>query len=68
MDTYVKPPRAGIEAFELMPEGTLCQLINDALIMSPAPATTHARTQNKIFITLYDSVEKWGEVKYFVLL
>jgi hypothetical protein len=37
MQTYIKPPRTGMEAFELMPEGTLCQLINDVLIMSPAP-------------------------------
>ena len=39
METYVKPPRTGMEAFELMPEGTRCQLINDYLIMSPAPTT-----------------------------
>ncbi len=51
METYIKPPRTGIEAFELMPEGTLCQLINDVLVMSPAPTTPHARAQNKIFIT-----------------
>jgi Uma2 family endonuclease len=64
METYIKPPRTGIEAFELMPEGTLCQLINDVLVMSPAPTIPHARAQNKIFITLYDFVEQMekGEV------
>ncbi len=64
METYIKPPRTGIEAFELMPEGTLCQLINDKIVMSPAPTTPHARAQNKIFVTLYDAVEemKLGEV------
>ncbi len=36
MDTYIPPPRTGHEAFELMPEGTLCQLIKDVLILSPA--------------------------------
>ncbi len=64
METYIKPPRTGIEAFEIMPEGTLCQLINDVLVMSPAPTTPQARAQNKIFITLYDFVEQMekGEV------
>ncbi len=64
METYIKPPRTGIEAFELMPEGTLCQLINDVLVMSPAPNTPHARTERKIFSQLNNYVEdcKLGEV------
>lgn len=64
METYVKPPRTGMEAFELMPEGTLCQLINDVLIMSPAPTTPHARVQRKIFSVLNNFVEEkqLGEV------
>jgi Uma2 family endonuclease len=66
METYVKPPRTGMEAFELMPEGTRCQLINDYLIMSPAPTTPHARTQGKIFSVLNNYIEEkqLGEV-YF---
>ena len=66
METYIKPPRTGMEAFELMPEGTYCQLINDALIMSPAPTTPRARVQRKIFSMLNNYVEKneIGEV-YF---
>ena len=35
MQTLERPPRTGLEAFELLPEGTLCQLINDAIIISP---------------------------------
>ncbi len=64
METYIKPPRTGIEAFELMPEGTLCQLINDVLVMSPAPNTPHARTGRKIFSQLNHHVEdcELGEV------
>jgi Uma2 family endonuclease len=57
MDTYIKPPRTGMEAFEMMPEGTLCQLINDNLVMSPAPNTPHARVQNRIFNALFNYVE-----------
>lgn len=54
----VRPPRTGLEAFELLPEGTLCQLINNAIIMSPAPNTPHAIVQNAIFNKLYNYAEK----------
>src|SRR6476469_6827206 len=57
METYTRPPRTGLEAFELMPEGTLCQLINDNIVMSPAPTTPHARAQRKIFIQLDEFVQ-----------
>ncbi len=54
MGTMIRPPRTGMEAFKLMPEGTFCQLINDALIMSPAPSINRAKVQNEIFYTLLD--------------
>jgi Uma2 family endonuclease len=54
MEALKRPPRTGMEAFKLMPEGTLCQLINDELIMSPAPLIKHARVQNLIFTILYN--------------
>lgn len=60
METMLKPPRTGMEAFKLMPEGTYCQLINDILIMSPAPTTQHARIQGKIFSILTNFVGKNG--------
>ena len=58
MDTMILPPRTGLEAFELLPEGTLCQLINDAIIMSPAPNTPHADVQNEIFNALFVFVKR----------
>ena len=58
METMILPPRTGLEAFELLPEGTLCQLINDAIIMSPAPNTPHADVQNEIFNALYVFVKR----------
>ncbi len=57
METYVKPPRSGIEAFELMPEGTLCQLINDVLIMSPAPTPKHQLFSKQVFKAIERLVE-----------
>lgn len=66
METYIKPPRTGLEAFELMPEGTLCQLINDNIVMSPAPTPSHQETSRKIFSTLnaYVYDKNSGEVFY----
>ena len=56
METMVLPPRTGMEAFKLMPEGTYCQLINDKLIMSPAPFMNHAKVQAEIF-SVIDEIE-----------
>ncbi|MCY7421955.1 MAG: Uma2 family endonuclease [Chitinophagaceae bacterium] len=58
METMILPLRTGFEAFKLLPEGTLCQLINDAIIMSPASNTPHAIIQSKIFTLFYNYVEK----------
>ncbi len=58
METYpqdaahTRPPRTGLEAFELMPEGTLCQLINDKIVMSPAPIPQHQETLDEIYYQL----------------
>jgi Uma2 family endonuclease len=66
METMVLPPRTGMEAYELMPEGTLCQLINDVLIMSPAATPNHQRYSKKIFkaIEKYVEEKELGEVLY----
>lgn len=64
MKAMIRPPRTGMEAFKMMPEGTYCQLINDVLIMSPAPTTQHARVKGKIFSILnnYAEEKQIGEV------
>lgn len=41
MENIVHPPRTGMEVFKMLPEGTLCQLINDTIIVSPAPLIIH---------------------------
>jgi Uma2 family endonuclease len=35
------PPRTIMEVFKMLPEGTLAELIEDTLYMSPAPTTNH---------------------------
>lgn len=42
MTTHIHPPRTMLEVYKSLPEGTRVQLINDQLIMSPAPLVTHA--------------------------
>ena len=32
-----KVPRTAMEVFEMLPEGTLCQVIDNIIYMSPAP-------------------------------
>lgn len=54
------PPRTILEVFESLPEGTLCQLINDHIIMSPAPIYEHQRISNKIATQLTNFVEQNG--------
>ena len=35
------PPRTAMEVFELLPEGTLAEVINNVLYMPPSPTVTH---------------------------
>ncbi len=37
----ISPPGTMLQVFEGLPEGTLCQLINNQLVMSPAPSDPH---------------------------
>jgi Uma2 family endonuclease len=56
--TYVKPPRTILEAFQCLPEGTLAQLINNQIIMSPAPTNSHQEVLGEIFCQLLLFVKK----------
>ena len=55
-----------MEAFEMMPEGTYCQLINDVLIMSPAPTPDHQLVSGIIYDEIKAIVKsnKSGKVFY----
>jgi hypothetical protein len=58
MDTMLKPPKTIFEVYQSLPEGTLCQLINNQLIMSPAPADIHQKILIEIAYLLIDYVKK----------
>lgn len=47
-----------MEVFQNLPEGTLAQLINNQLTMSPAPSDTHQKILDKIYRRLGDHVEE----------
>jgi Uma2 family endonuclease len=51
------PPRTIMEVYKMLPEGTLAELINGQLYMSPAPNTNHQRVSGKIEYLLRSYVE-----------
>lgn len=62
---YVHPPKTMMELFESLPEGTLAQLINNQIYMSPSPSNSHQKVLGTIFGHLQIFVEKieLGEVR-----
>ncbi len=69
ISTLIHPPKTILEVWESLPEGTLCQLINDKLIMSPAPIDLHQVILNKINIeiSMYLRKNKIGEIRICAL-
>ena len=63
--TLIHPPKTIHEVWESLPEGTLCQLINDKLVMSPAPIDIHQVLVGEIYIeiSLYLRKNKIGEIR-----
>jgi Uma2 family endonuclease len=56
---YQLPPRTGMEVFMMLPEGTLAELINDTIYMSPAPDYLH----QKIILKLASDIQSYVEVR-----
>lgn len=58
-------PRTILQVFENLPEGTRCEVINNTLIMSPAPSDTHQKVLGKIFnkLFMYAEDKHLGEVR-----
>ena len=52
------PPRTIMEVFKSLPEGTLAELIDGILYMSPAPSLQHQRVLLKLAKTLSNYVEE----------
>jgi Uma2 family endonuclease len=55
---YQPPPRTGMEVFMLLPEGTLAELINDTIYMSPAPNYDHQDIISELVMQIRAYVKK----------
>lgn len=62
-DVLIPPPRTIMEVYKMLPEGTLAELINGILFMSPAPKVNHQRTVGKLFnqISVFTEQRELGE-------
>ncbi|HEY0654292.1 MAG TPA: Uma2 family endonuclease [Chryseosolibacter sp.] len=52
------PPRTIMEVYEMLPEGTLAELIDGIIYMSPSPVAIHQIVQGNIFRRLGNHVEE----------
>jgi hypothetical protein len=50
-------PRTAMEVFNMLPEGTLCEVIDNTLYMSPSPTTYHQRLLGKLFARIQTFIE-----------
>lgn len=64
--TYNAPPRTILQAYRSLPEGTMAQLIQNQIIMSPAPLDRHQRISLELSSELFFHVKrkKLGTVRY----
>ncbi|MBO9619334.1 MAG: Uma2 family endonuclease [Niabella sp.] len=60
---YQMPPRTAVEVYEMLPEGTLAEVINNVLYMSPAPTFEHQQILGKLFtfLNIYITENDLGE-------
>ena len=64
MEVPEQIPKTALDVFRLLPEGTLCEVIDNILYMSPAPKYTHRRLIALLYkqIDAYVSARQLGEV------
>ena len=58
MPNVLQKPKTIFEVWESLPEGTLCQLINNNIVMSPAPKQIHQFILGRIYFQLSKSIEE----------
>ena len=54
---YITPPRTAMEVFEMLPEGTLAEVINNKLYMSPSPSFNHQEILSDLFFEIKGHVK-----------
>lgn len=58
--TLDSPPRTLMEVYKSLPEGTLAELMENNIYMSPAPLYNHQKTLQKIFVKLDSLITDTG--------
>ncbi|AYL93775.1 Uma2 family endonuclease [Mucilaginibacter celer] len=59
-------PKTTMEVFKLLPEGTLCEVINNALYVSPSPTTDHQRILFDLAYQLRSAITNTGLGEVFI--
>jgi len=54
---YRQPPRTAMEVFNLLPEGTLCEVVENQLYRSPAPNRKHQDISMTISTAIYNFIK-----------
>ncbi|MCY7420638.1 MAG: Uma2 family endonuclease [Chitinophagaceae bacterium] len=64
MEVLEQIPKTALDVFRLLPEGTMCEVIDNILYMSPAPKYTHQRLVLLLARKLSNHIEtfKIGEI------
>lgn len=62
METLIHPPRTMMEVFDILPEGTLAELIDNRLYMSPSPIFNHQDVLAEIAFHLRNFLKNKGIV------
>lgn len=65
-EATIQRPRSVMEVFKMLPEGTLAEVIENALYMSPAPTPGHQKISIVLSSAIFNYAEKnkIGEVYY----
>jgi Uma2 family endonuclease len=60
------PPKTIMEVYKMLPEGTLAELLNGSINMSPAPNVLHQRIVGRLFQKISEKVAKTKMGNVFV--
>lgn len=64
LELLERPPRTIMEVYKMLPEGTLAELIDGIIYMSPSPVTNHQRIISQLLGKMFPYIEenKLGEI------
>ena len=57
-ETLIQPPRTAMDVFHMLPEGTLAEVIENQLFMSPTPNQFHQEISIELASSIFFFCEK----------